>query len=171
MGIFMKIMRLFIFWSIFLMLGCIKEPRLQNTSVPFDSKVLLPYAEKGKARITGQAFLKTAGGDVKVAAGNSIELWPATDFVREIRRIKDAGLQVANLTTEHVQIMRPYIRESIGDAQGGFEFADLPAGEYMLETYLTWKVPGPDGLYDTGGVISAFVTVSDGESKRVMLTH
>jgi hypothetical protein len=167
----MKMIRLLVLCLSILLLGCIKEPRLQNTAVPFDSKVLLPYAENGTAKITGQAFLKTAGGDVKVAAGNTIELWPATGFVKEIRRIKDAGFDVANLTVEHVQTMRPYIRESIGDAQGGFEFTDLPAGEYMLETYLTWKVPGRDGLYDTGGLISTFVTLKEGETKRIMLTH
>jgi hypothetical protein len=166
----MKKMILLMF--VLIMAGCAEKLTmpLVSTGAPFDISAFKPYAAKGSGKISGQAFLKTAGGEVKVAAGDKIELWPATPYIKDIRTIKDSGAGVANLTHEIVAEMKPYIRDVIADAQGNFEFNDLPPGEYMLETYLTWKVPGRYGLYDTGGVISAFVTIAEGESKRVILT-
>lgn len=167
-------MNKFVSLIFFLLIACASEPHgLQhiNTVEPFDLSLFRPYSQKGSGRIYGQAFLKTGGGDVKVAAGDIIELWPATPFVKDIRRIKDAGYGVANLTNEMVLQMKPFVRETVGDAQGGFEFNDLPAGEYMLETYLIWKVVGRNGLENTGGLITAFVEIKGEEAKRVILTR
>lgn len=61
-------------------------------------------------------------------------------------------------------------RRQIADAEGRFEFTDLPAGDYMLEVEITWEAAGMYGPVKTGSMVWKFVTAEEGGKHRVMLT-
>ncbi len=140
-------------------------PRL---AAPYNAAMLQPYLGKGTATVTGQAFLKTRGGDVKPCAGDVVMLIPATahtdewfqaNVVEAVRTVPmDSGAEKA-------------VRHQLGDAQGNFTFADLPAGTYHVVCEITWQIPGDWGLKTTGGYAYATTTVADGEAVRVIATR
>jgi hypothetical protein len=67
-----------------LTVSCYSAPRTEMPRlVPFNEDEYLPYAGDGDATITGQAFLKTRGGDVKYGAGNTIFMNPVTSYSTE----------------------------------------------------------------------------------------
>lgn len=146
--------------------GCALKPDIQ-TKTPFSSKDFEAYKAKGNGKIYGQTFLKTRGGDVKLAAGNTVALWPAPTFMREAMTLREGGYNVTNYTQEVVREILPYKRDSIGDAQGNFDFTDLAPGDYMLEVVITWEVAGSQ----TGGVVRKFVTLGEGQAMKVILTQ
>jgi hypothetical protein len=147
------------------LMGCIEPKRI---TVPFDEKSFAIYKQKGTATVQGQAFLKTAGGDVKYGAGNQIMLLPYNDYVKEVKTLKTARhIQLAN---EDLR-WQDYSKSTISDAQGKFEFKNIPAGEYLLETEITWGVPSQFGLQQTGGVVRKPFKITDGEVANIMLTE
>jgi len=145
--------------------GCVSKPQTQMRTA-FSLKDFEPYKANGLGKIYGQAFLKTRGGDVKVGAGDKIVLWPFPPFMKEVISLKDQGHSITNYTQEMVQQMLPYVRESIGDAQGNYEFTGLPPGDYFLEVTIKWLA----GNQTTGGVIRKPVTLGEGQVMKVVLT-
>src|SRR5260370_41390626 len=55
----------------------------QERVAKYEAAEYARYAGSGSARITGQAFAKTVGGDVKYAAGNTVWLYPVTSMTTE----------------------------------------------------------------------------------------
>ena len=149
--------------------GCIAPPptKEQPTVAPFEASAYDSYKKPGTGKITGQAFMNTRGGDVKTAAGRKVTLLPATAFMREVRTLKDRGIIPTTLTPDVAEVVNQNSRTTIADVQGGFEFTGLPAGEYMIESTITWQA----GNFETGGLVSAYTKIKDGESVRVMVTH
>ena len=49
----------------------------------FDPGEYTQYKARGSCSVSGQAFLKTAGGAVKYGAGNTVALLPATTYSKE----------------------------------------------------------------------------------------
>lgn len=86
--------------------------------------------------------------------------------MKEVISLKDRGYSISNYTTEMVQQMRPYVRENVCDAQGNYEFTDLPPGDYFLEITITWLA----GNQTTGGVIRKPITLGEGQVVKVLLT-
>jgi len=133
----------------------------------FDASALVPYTTKGSAKVTGQAFLKTRGGDIKVGAGNDVYLVPATLWALGVFDLVEQGYSFSQLPNEQrIQLTRA-VRSTQADAGGNFEFTDLPAGEYQLETKITWAA----GKNTTGGRVMRKITLSEGQTQKVMLTE
>jgi hypothetical protein len=107
--------------------------------VPFVVSELAPWAGSGPASLHGQAFLKTAGGDVRTCAGERVLLLPANPYVDELLDKSNAGI-----SAPPDQQLMPYIRSTICDAQGNFSFAQLPAQRWYVLTQVTWQVPHLD---------------------------
>jgi hypothetical protein len=155
--------------TVFFLFGCTKPAyQIQAT---FTEDELAPYDKKGTATVVGQAFLKTKGGDVKYAAGNKVVLMPVTNYTTEI---------VSAATTQHygkIDNIEPglkkYVKVSMADGEGRFEFKDIPPGNYYVCTHVKWQVPtAPYGyLQTTGGDISTTITVGEGEKVKVVLTR
>jgi hypothetical protein len=124
-----------------------------------------PFAVKGDAVLNGQAFLKTQGGDVKFAAGEKIELIPKTAYTSEL--MATWGEPLANLDKG----WRQHIRTVVADASGNFEFKNIPAGSYYVQTYITWKYATSMGLQTTGGRVTQELTIGAAETKKVVLTE
>lgn len=120
---------------------------------------------EGDAAIEGQAFLKTVGGDVKVGAGSRVTLIALTPYVTECLQI----VQYAN--TGCFYNVQQSVRAETADAEGRFRFDRVRPGNYMLETSIVWGIPTRYGMQQTGGPVSARVSVADGETAKVLLTR
>ena len=147
--------------------GCVFTPTTRT--VMFNEDEFRPYAEKGTAIITGDAFLKTRGGEIRKGAGNTIYLMPVTAYTGEwIAHISMYSyLQIAPPDPQYFK----YEKTTTADSDGRFEFTDLPAGQYYVATKIVWEVPsGGGGLSETGGWTSAKVQVALGEKKKVVVT-
>lgn len=77
--------------AILILTGCAPKAKAVPHKVAFDERELLPYASAAKGSLVGQAFRKTAGGDVKLAAGELVELIPATQYVQEWWEVEFIG--------------------------------------------------------------------------------
>jgi hypothetical protein len=158
---------------IFLMLsilgGCavFQPPR---TAI-FDESEFAPYAGSGTSTITGQAFQKTQGGDVKYGAGDDVYMVPITSYTREWHdKVLVQGQNLASADPETQSKLSQYERHATADAMGNFEFHNIPAGSYYLTCDIEWQYPSQYGLETTGGIVYGEVTVASGESARIILT-
>jgi len=154
--------------AILALAGCMTSAPTANPKAAFDPADFAPYGKTGTAEVHGQAFLKTKGGAVKVGAGQTVTLIPATDFMKEVRALRDKGYQVPAMTKEVADSINQYCRKTVADAQGNFEFTGVPAGEYLIEVNITWLVTA---YRSTGGLVSKLITVKDGEKQKILLTH
>lgn len=102
-----------------------------------------------------------------MGAGETVSLIPATPFVKEVRALRDAGFVPTTVTKEVAAAIELATRSTIADAQGNFEFRDLPAGDYILEVDIRWRA----GSFMTGGLVTKPVSVVSAENPRVMLTR
>lgn len=142
--------------------GCVAPVK---QSVPFDDSAFAWAAGKGTATIAGSAFLKTRGGDVKVGAGNNVELIPVTPYT--IERFRTS----VNLPLEaRDPRLSKHIRTTLADAQGNFEFKEIPPGDYFLACIIQWQYGTGLGTATTGGQAIALVSVKSDEVKKVVLT-
>lgn len=146
--------------------GCVAPQQSFNST--FNEAEFAPYEKDGNSTITGQAFLKTRGGDVKFGAGNTVTLLPATSYTKEIRERVTIGGE--RLGPEDSRLQK-YRKTTIADGNGNFEFKDLPAGEYLLSCQITWEIPGDYGLRTTGGIAYGAVKVKADETAKVILTR
>lgn len=130
-------------------------PRSTDVSVPFNAAATQAALAPGHAIIKGQAFAKTVGGDVKYAAGNTVYLMPDDSYTFM------CFLIVGNLTYQPdcFARLKPYVRETVADGQGQFEFDDVKPGKYRLETVITWGIPGMYGVETTGGIVQGTIEV------------
>jgi hypothetical protein len=119
------------------------------------------YRAAGTASISGQAFLRTLGGDVRLAAGCLVTAEPATTVAVEYMKRID---------------LRPNWPEAVAarravtaDAEGRFTFEGLPAGRWLVVTEIYWQVPRSTvagvQLQPTGGMVAAIVEVGEGERR------
>lgn len=138
-----------------------------NITTPFDESAFQPYAGKGASTITGQAFEKTNGGDVKFGAGTEVSLIPVTTYTTEMiqtwRRNSVFGPPQTNPQ------LQKYIRQVVADGNGNFEFQNVPTGNYYVVCPIFWKVPGEP--LPTGAVASTQTHVDAGQTIKVVVTN
>lgn len=141
------------------------QPEL-NPSVPLDSDgIRAALAAPGASTITGQAFTRTVGGEVRYGAGSTILLLPHTGYVEQC-----VSLLRQNANTSCGQSLFHAGRRTVGDGEGRFRFDKVQPGKYYLETAITWGVPTQWGIQQTGGVFRQWVTVeNDGDTVEVLL--
>jgi len=153
--------------------GCeITTPKVAR--IPWRQAEYDALAKTGTGILRGQAFLKTRGGDVKTAAGNPVSLDPVTSSSRqwyEVVILQNKELEPADDATK-AHILE-YKRLTTADADGRFEFKNVPPGDYFLSTQVIWEAPtGYQGsLVKQGGPIVKQITVNDGEEQQVILTR
>ncbi len=164
--------------------GCVTPPRQLTTpqaatpqpTIPFDESALQPFAVKGTSNITGQAFLKTAGGEVRYGAGDDVSLIPVTPYTtKRVEAFVAASdpIVAGILVPQHIDLrLQKYIRTVVADGSGNFEFQNIPAGDYYIACPIFWSVPNLDlGITDqTGGVAHTKTYVGDGETVKVVVT-
>ena len=141
--------------------GCLRVQPVEviPRHAPFVPSEYEPYDRPGTGSITGQAFLKTRGGEVRFCAGEPVSLNPVTTYSREWWNVVVLGRR--ELAPPDSRAER-YHRTTIADAEGRFQFRNLPAGEYLAACYVEWEVPGARSLEATGGWAGAQVKVENG---------
>jgi hypothetical protein len=145
--------------------GCITlTPYYMST--PFNEADFAIYNKQGNSTITGQAFLKTVGGEVKYGAGNIVCLYPANAYMKEVRTTDNKMMDIKNLDLR----WKNFIKETTADANGRFEFKNLIPGEYYIECAIYWGVAGKYGVERTGALVRTKVRVNDGETINAILT-
>jgi hypothetical protein len=145
--------------------GCI-EP--QARTAVYNPAELVPYSKPGTGKISGQAFLKTVGGDVKYGAGNSVWIHPVTGLTTEWYDkviVQGITLVPGNPHTDD------YRKSTVADGEGRFEFDGLAPGDYYITCPITWGVPSELGIEATGGIAYAKVTVRNGETAKAIVTR
>ena len=60
--------------------GCVQSRPPYALRTPFLDSDFRPWSKPGPAAISGQAFLRTVGGDVKTCAGQDVSLMPGTQY-------------------------------------------------------------------------------------------
>lgn len=147
--------------------ACVSQPRLPaiTLSIPYLDADHRAYAGKGSGSLEGQAFLKQQGGGVVLCSGSSVILVPATDYFNESisALLARRSIQVLGVT---MPMQQPIIRRTRCDAQGNFTFSDVPRGNWLVLTEVTWLVRDKQG-----GTLMESVTLNDGEKKKVILSQ
>ncbi len=143
----------------------------QSTFQPDD---YLKYQAHGTATLSGEAFLRTRGGDVRYAAGQSVMLIPATAYGKEFLE-QDFIKAKQEIDPPLDKRLYDAIRTAQADSKGRFSFSDLPSGAYFLCTTIYWEIPrySQYGSHSsiTGGPVWQPVTVLEGEQKTIILTR
>lgn len=129
----------------------------------FSAADFAPFVGKGNATITGQAFLKTRGGDVKFGAGNKVELIPVTPYTNERFQIRPG-----TMPSDRHPGLAQFVQTTIADGFGNFEFKNVKAGDYILTCTISWQV---SAYQTTGAQAMQRVTAVDGEAVKVILTE
>jgi len=144
-------------------------PPIRWTVAP-DSGEYQTYLDGGTASISGQVFLRTVGGDVKVGAGSPVTLDPATAYSHEWWH--QAGKWwLRRAITPPDPIFAQARHTTTADAEGRFHFEDLAAGSYYLRSQVTWDAGRYTYVDDTqGGLVWRQVALKDGEKVDVVLT-
>ena len=143
--------------------GC--TPKYQMKT-PFNENDFAAFEQKGTSTITGQAFLKTRGGEVRYGAGETVTLIPETPYTRELWNAFMTPTKITNLDNR----WSSHNKEALADGNGNFEFNNLPAGSYFLECDVYWEVPGQYGMQRTGDTVKKQIKIEDGEKVKVILT-
>jgi hypothetical protein len=130
----------------------------------------------GLNAVIGQAFLTQRGGGVVTCAGRTVQIYP--DHVYFNRRYLDIERGLIP-EYEFSNEGQSYIKTSVCDAQGNFEFRNIPSGDWVIKVDVSWEVPKLGynawvGYYNTtskqGGSLKKSVTVKDDEINKFIVT-
>lgn len=144
--------------------GCAQKQMVSYP--PFPAGEYAKLERTGTSTVTGQAFLRTQGGDIKTGAGNEIQLIPATTYSAVFYN----AYKTQSPASDPDPQVKQYTFRTQADASGGFEFKNIPKGRYYLVGNVIWMAPGPYGLSKQGGLIIKEVNVSEGAQAKIMLT-
>jgi hypothetical protein len=143
--------------------GCVTQHQM---TTPFDESKFQPFVGKGTATITGQAFLKTVGREVRYGAGDPVILTPVTPYTTEAM-LAERSLQLPQTDPRLLK----YIHTVTADGNGNFEFQDIPSGDYYIKCAIVWGAPDQYGIIEqTGGVAWAKTHVGNDETVKVVVT-
>lgn len=140
---------------VFALVGCVTTAPVKQQH-QFDQEALIKYDVKGTGRIIGEAFARTRGGDIKLAAGFPVYLMPATLYALERMKIMAEGREPEPFDPRFER----YVRKTIANAQGRFGFRNLAPGHYVVYCKIKWEAGG----YETGGYLLAQVNAADGKT-------
>jgi hypothetical protein len=151
--------------------GCaIFDPPLPIVRPPFPEAEYAALNKTGAAIVTGQAFLRTRSGDVKLGAGSPVLLIPVTSYSTFSYDFRN---QYYRLSKEDPRVYAS-MHVTTADAWGRFTLKNIADGEYYIRARVTWEVPTGDPNYPTstqGGSIWKTVSVRNGEPVEVMVTE
>jgi hypothetical protein len=160
--------------------GFAVEPRVDLTPTlpPFVEAEHQLYAKMGTASIKGEAFLRTRNGGVQKGAGCKVYLIPATVYGQAFWDEFVSRESMLRFVRQPLPAVDPKFRELVktttADSDGRFEFAAIPAGEYIVGCGIIWEVVKYGARMDrphlspTGTLASDKFTLKDGEDKKVV---
>jgi len=143
-----------------------------DVAVPFDPQEAAFIHKQGKASIEGEAFFRAETGRVIHAAGEWVNLIPATSYA-------DARFRALFGTEKYLRATRlfwmedadptymQFIRATKANSHGRFSFEQVAPGRYYGWTTATW-VP-ENWIIPAGGLIYETVTVTGQETKPIRI--
>ena len=144
-----------------------------ETTVPFNEAEASYINKKGKATVSGQAFLKRRDGVVVTCAGAEVHLFPVTEYAKQritaIYGSANGGYRSAfgqGFSEADDPKYYEYSRETNCDAEGDFVFKGVANGEYYLTSTVVWQI---SDYYYEGGVLGKRIVVKNGRSQDVIL--
>lgn len=154
--------------------SCIMPPANISLTTTFDPDAAARMLAPGRNTISGSALIRQRGGGVVTCAGNEVTLVPATSYaIERMQNIYGSELRGYRSATAGAIAFQPESPEyhqamitTLADAQGEFEFDAVADGDFFVTTSVIWQV----GYSTEGGVLMARVTVSGGETQKVVLT-
>lgn len=164
--------------------GCaVSPPPVLTIVAPFDEAALAWAKAPGSNTISGDALLRTVGGEVKTCAGLDVSLTPKSPYVEEYmaRRFNsfNSGYSPYGAALQGNYALNPalgpYVIRKKCNAQGAFNFSGLPDGAYYVVANVTWQAVQGYGAYTylatQGGEISQLVEVAGGKEASITLTR
>jgi len=147
----------------------------EHVDYKFNKEEYKLYLESGTNTVTGQAFLTQSGGGVVTCAGESVLMYPDTEYFNQRDSDIAKGCQLTNESTAVTVLFK----SSQCDAQGNFDFYKIPAGNYIISVNVSWDVSSVKSIgnyYYTdnekqGGPLRKKVTVIDGEINKFIITR
>jgi hypothetical protein len=149
--------------------GCAAAPPPVPRYPAFPENEYARLAAGGTVVISGQAFLKTRGGEVRRGAGSEVTLDLETSYSRPWWN-SYAKLWAFRRNLPPDPRFLAYRRTTTADADGHFKFTGLPSGTYLIRSAVVWEVPGLLGATPSGGLVFDTVEARDGEQKEIILT-
>lgn len=161
------------------MAGCATAPSAPaHISTPFRAADYAWFSAKGNNTISGNAVMRTVGGEVRTCAAFPVGLVPGGAYTRERMMIvygsSDRGYRPAGSRVQFGNDEPQYLallKEATCDSQGNFTFTDLPDGEYFVIAQVIWGVPMRYHTEAQGGTIMQRVELRGGETERVVLSY
>lgn len=155
-------LRLFALFLVALVCACTTA----TLRTAFDPAEAAYVNETGKGVVRGQAFLRRNDGIVVYAAGSEVLLIPATRYARErMHSIYQGRHYVSALGGKTFENDDPryygYMRKTVADGEGRFEFAGVAPGGYFLMTSVYWS-PDPNSIFPEGGGLMYEAIVTEG---------
>ncbi|HXS54029.1 MAG TPA: hypothetical protein VN782_15950 [Usitatibacter sp.] len=149
-----------------LIAGCAAPPPPppMDLQTHFNAEEHQRFMKHGSATIRGQGFLRQQGGGVVTCAGYPVQLIPATPYFREVVHQLRIGRRPG--PGQSLDSYREYFKRSTCDAQGNFDFENLPAGDWFVMTEVRWTVAN----MPQGGVLLREVTAEDHDVAQVLLS-
>ena len=141
----------------------------------FDPAEIAWAMEEGTGIVSGEAYLTLADGSKKGCAGFPIELLPVAPYASE-RIDKTYGSTQAGQVlmrdnppkfTPDAEEYHDMLIKGECDADNGFLFDKVPAGDYFALAFIIWEGKGDAGLQ--GGAVMRRVSVGEGARADVML--
>jgi hypothetical protein len=133
-------------------------------------------AKAGTGKILGSAVIQTAGGIPRTCAGREVKLGPVSTYSSERINAIYGGISKGFLSASGPKhnivknvAYESTFRKATCDAQGNFEFDEIPSGSYFITTTVMWST-GEQYASPIGGVLMLNVTVNEGKSIKVVLT-
>ena len=148
----------------------------EHKDVIFKKEEHTSYLKTGANTVTGQAFLTQNGGGVVTCTGQSVLMYPDTEYFNQSDSDIAKGCQLPNDVDNTINA---FYKSSQCDAQGNFDFYKVPAGNYIISVNVSWNVSSVKSIgnyYYTdnekqGGFLSKKVTVQDGEINKFIISR
>jgi len=159
-----------------LMTACATVP---PTDVPisatFSKSDVAWFDGTGTSKLEGSAFLRTKGGAVKTCAGYEVQLLPYSSYAAERMKFiygsETSGHMFGPRRAWKFNPDEPdfykSLKKTVCNANGEFEFRDLPAGDYYTIAKVTWDI---GKVFDEGGTLMRKVSVASNATETVTLT-
>lgn len=147
--------------------GCTSLSAPAGLTTSFDPQAASFINESGRARISGQAFIRQNNGKLLRAVGTDVFLIPRTAYADErIRAIYGDGKQSAGANLPDADLLyEQYMRKTIASSGGSFSFDRVADGEY----YVVAMIHFPSDYRFFQFPIVERVDVRDGRSVRLVM--
>lgn len=155
----------------FFLFGCASVPDVTYLDRDeFDYNELAQMFERPTGSVEGQVFLTQRGGEVVYGAGRWVTLNPvcpaSTQFVNVVlMNSQGSNTSLKPMSNEYIQ----YMRYAESDAEGRFQFKDVPYGDYYIYSSVTWEVPHGKIMRTEGGWVLEEIRVKEGAKKTLSL--